>query len=167
MTINKDRIGALLLLAFAIFYLRQSFKIELDPTATDVLLTSRTLPISLAILAIICSLIQLFIPASWSQDGAAKSMSVRSFIDALNELQWRKVVLLIALMTVYALVFGYLGFVTATFGFLVGGFYILGERRFLLVIAIAGGLIFGMWLLLAQLFGLYLDPGEVFRLLAN
>ena len=82
----------------------------------------------------------------------------------LKEWQWKPVFFIIVLMTGYALLFSYLGFLIATFGFLIGGFYILGERRLLIPIAIAGSLALGMWLFLTQLFDLYLDPGDLYRL---
>lgn len=169
--VTKDRIGALLLLAFATFYLYKSFAISLDPTAADTLFTPRTLPITLAILAVICSLVQLLIPPSQSLDSAkdnpANSPLTELFMRALNKLQWRPVLLLIVLMTGFALSFSYLGFAIASFAFLMGGFYILDERRLLLSTAIAGGLVGGMWLLLTQLFDLYLDSGDLYRLLTT
>ena len=165
MIFNKDRIGALLLLAFAIFYLRGSLKIDLDPSAVNAFFTPRTLPISLSVIAIICSLIQLLMPApksqSDAQDNSTKSIH---FSYMLKEWQWKPVFFIIVLMTGYALLFSYLGFLIATFGFLIGGFYILGERRLLIPIAIAGSLALGMWLFLTQLFDLYLDPGDLYRL---
>ncbi|MEM7502784.1 MAG: tripartite tricarboxylate transporter TctB family protein [Pseudomonadota bacterium] len=154
---NKDRIGALLLLTFSVTYLRYAWVLPLDPTATDSSFTARTLPIGLAGMAIFFSLIQLATSLRPRPDSSI-SDSVRGF-------RWRPTVLLVSAMAGYALLFEKLGFILGSFLFLLLGFLILGERRLLLSAAVAAGLVGFLWVLLTQAFGLYLDSGDLYRLL--
>ncbi|MDG1773582.1 MAG: tripartite tricarboxylate transporter TctB family protein [Oceanicoccus sp.] len=154
---NKDKVGAALLLVFALFYFRYSFDIPADPTAVGEFFTPRTLPTGLAILTIICSLVQLFMPANDSEN-----LSIR---DAVAGYQWKPMILLTSLMVVYSLSFSFLGFILATLLFLCIGFIILGEKRLMLCFSIAAGLVLFMWGMLTQLFGLYLDDGSLYRII--
>lgn len=152
---NKDRLGSLLLLAWSLFYLRYSFEI---PT-TDAFFTARTLPLGLATAAIICCLLRLLLP---SVQTTTEDQSVTA---ALSNLQWRPVLLLTLLMLVYALSFNVLGFMIASCLFLLTGFIILGEQRWRVAVLLSIGITLGLWLLLTQVFELYLDPGDGYRLL--
>ena len=152
---NKDRAGSLLILAFSSAYLRYALVIPLDPTASVESFTPRTLPVGLAIVAIIFAFVQLFLSARQGEENRI-STAVRAF-------NWRPAILLILAMAVYAMVFDVLGFLPASFLFLLSGFYILGERRILLGTAVAAALVLFLWATLTQLFGLYLQPGDLFR----
>ncbi len=154
---NKDRIGALLLLTFSVTYLRYAWVLPLDPTATDSSFTARTLPIGLAAMAILFSLIQL---ATSFRERADSRIS-----DSVRGFRWRPTVMLLAAMAGYSLLFDTLGFVLGSFVFLLLGFLILGERRLLLSAGVAAGLVGFLWVLLTQAFGLYLDSGDLYRLL--
>lgn len=156
---NKDRIGALLLLAFSLAYLGQARVLPLDPTATDESFTARTLPIGLAVAAILFASIQLALSLRTGSE-ARISAAVRGF-------RWAPTLSLIAAMAVYALVFELLGFLLSSILFLKAGFIILGERRWLVALPVAVGLVLFLWLLLTQAFGVYLDPGDLYRSLAG
>ncbi len=156
---NKDRIGSLLILAFSVVYLRYALVLPLDPTASVESFTPRTLPIGLSVAAILFSLVQILL--SFGQDGDNRlSVAVRDF-------NWKPTLLLILLMGAYAFVFDALGFLLSSFLFLLCGFLILGERRFLLAAGIAASLVLFLWAILTQLFGLYLDAGDLYRLIAR
>lgn len=150
---NRNRIGALLLLAFALAYLRQAFSIPLDPTASEAF-TPRTLPMGLASAMIVLALVQLLLPRAGS-DGLVASL--RGF-------RWAPASGLVVLMLLYSLSFAYLGFAIASFLFLMLGFRVLGETRLVVGAAIAGGLVVFLWTLLTQAFGLYIDNGALLRL---
>ncbi len=75
--------------------------------------------------------------------------------------------LLTVLMLAYSLLFSFLGFLLATFLFLFGGFFVLGERNLWLSVSVSAGLSVFMWLILTQLFELYVDSGTVFRVIAG
>lgn len=156
---NKDRIGSLLVLAFSIAYLRYALVLPLDLTAGVESFTPRTLPIGLSVSAILFSLVQLSM--SVGQGGGNRvSEAVRGF-------NWKPILLLILVMGIYALAFDVLGFLLASFLFLLSGFLILGERRLLLSATVAASLVLLLWAILTQLFGLYLDAGDLYRLIAG
>lgn len=156
---DKNRIGALLLLIFALAYLRQALTIPLDPAAESVAFTARSLPIGLAGATILLSLVQLLWPRV-EGDGLRLSVAVQGF-------RWRPTLLLTLLMAAYALTFEFLGFLAASALFLLGGFLVLGERRILLSIAVSAGLVVSLWALLTRVFGLYLDGGALYRAIAG
>ena len=156
---NKDRVGGLLLLAFSVAYLRYAWVLPVDPTAVDEAFSAKTLPIGLAVAAIFFSLVQL---ASSTRDSTGARIS-----DAVQGFNWRPTLLLIALMAVYALSFDVLGFALSSLVFLQVGFLILGERRYLLSFAVAAGLVLFLWVMLTQVFGLYLDQGDLLRMLTG
>lgn len=153
---NKDRLGALLVLVFSLVYLRYALVIPLDPTASESF-TPRTLPVGLAIAAIVVSFVQLAL--------SARSNPHARITDAVRGFRWKPTLGLLALMTAYSLAFEWLGFVIASFLFLLSGFLILGERRIVRSVAVAAVLVAVLWLMLSRVFGLYLDSGELLRLL--
>lgn len=156
---NKDRIGSLLLLAFSVAYLRYALVLPIDPTAGDLSFTSRTLPVGLSVSAILLCLVQIVLSAG---KGGGERIS-----DSVRDYRWMPVALLVLLMSAYALLFDVLGFIVASFIFLLLGFLILGERRILLSTSVAAALVLTLWLMLTQAFGLYLDSGDLFRSLAG
>lgn len=154
---NKQRVGALLLLAFSVAYLRLAMSIPVDPTGSHEVFSARTLPLGLSAATILLSLLQLVLPAAGDE----------KISDAARGLSWRPAVLLVVLMAAYALLFEVLGFVLASVLFLQAGFVILGERRWLRSLAVSTGLVVFMWFVLSRVFGLYLDSGAIFRVLGD
>lgn len=150
---NRDRVGALLLLVFSLFYLVYTYQIPLDPTAGDEFFTPRTLPKGLALPTILFSFVQLAVA------GTSDSIS-----GSVKGYRWKPMMLLLLLMLAYSLLFNFLGFLIATILFLFAGFLALGERRLWLCCAVAGGLSLFMWAVLTQMFDLYLDSGTLYRL---
>ena len=67
-------------------------------------------------------------------------------------------VLLLILMVAYALLLRPLGFIGATAGFLILGSVILGERRWLLMIVVAGLATGGVWYLVSEVLGIFMAP---------
>ena len=152
---NKERLGALILLAFSLVYLLSSIDIPVDPFDLEVGFTSRTLPIFLSVSAIFVSILLVFFSVF---DSEAEPVS-----DEFSHVGWKPMLALILLMTVYVTTFNYLGFVLASALFLQIAFLLLGERRLLLSACISLGLILFLWLILTQVFGLYLDSGVLYR----
>ncbi len=111
-----------------------------------------TFPKVLSVIAVISSLIILF--------GVEKSEVKTGEIDyrRLGDYHLGQALLLLALMVVYALTLRPLGFLISTTGFLLLGSFILGERRWLIMIlvsVIATGLV---WYLVQQVLGIYMRP---------
>lgn len=76
----------------------------------------------------------------------------------LQEYHLDQAVLLLVLMVAYALCLRPLGFLISTFGFLVLGSTILGERRWHVMAIVAGIATFIVWYLVQQVLGIYLRP---------
>ncbi len=80
----------------------------------------------------------------------------------LTDYKLGQALMLLGLMAVYALLLRPIGFLAATFGFLVLGSVILGERRYgvlALVAALAAGIV---WYLVQQVLGIFLSPWPTF-----
>jgi putative tricarboxylic transport membrane protein len=85
--------------------------------------------------------------------------------DAFRGLDWPSVGLLIGMMIFYSITLRFLGFVISSTIFLVGGFYILGERRIWLLLIGSVPLVLFIWFLMSRLLGMYIAPGEIFYLM--
>lgn len=152
---HKDRLGALLILAFSSVYLRYALILPTDPLAGEETFTARTLPVGLAVAAILFCLLQLALGLRRPADGRVS--------DAVRGFRWAPALLLIAALSAYVWLFELLGFAVASFLFLVAGFVILGERRPMVAASVAAGLVGFLWLLLTAVFGIHLDSGEFLR----
>ncbi len=111
-----------------------------------------TFPKVLSILGILFSLIILF--------GLEKSETKIGDIDyrKLWEYHLGQALLLLGLMVAYALLLRPAGFILATTGFLIGGSVILGERRWLVMIVVAGIATGTVWYLVQVVLGIFLRP---------
>ena len=156
---NKDRVGTFLILAFSLFYLRSSLSIPVDSFDAEIGFTSKTLPIFLGSCALVISLLLLFI-SYLKSEGDSISEGVPGY-------DWKPVLALILLMAAYVTLFSFLGFVLASALFLQSAFFLLGERRLFVSLSVSLGLVLFLWLLLTQVFGLYLDEGTLYRVLGS
>jgi len=111
-----------------------------------------TFPKVLSILAIIASLIILF--------GFEKTTPKDAEIDyrRLGEYHIGQAIFLLALMVAYALCLRPLGFLFSTAAFLILGSFILGERKWILMVPVALIATFVVWYLVQQVLGIYLRP---------
>ncbi|MGP1394091.1 MAG: tripartite tricarboxylate transporter TctB family protein [Inquilinaceae bacterium] len=147
--LTRDRLGALLLLAFSVFYGVRIFHIPLLPFQADQAFTARTLPEALAVLGIVLSLILLF------KRGSAAGPDLAGF-------RWVQAGLLCGLMVIYGLTVRPGGFLIATSLFLIGGFLVLGERRVVLILGASVPLVVAFWALMTQVLGVYIPPLPTF-----
>ena len=132
--LTRDRIGALLMLAFSVAYGALSVRIPLLPFQQAAAFTARTGPEALAVLGVALSLIQLIRPGGGRIE--AKGFA------------WGRGAILCALMLVYAATVRPLGFIPATTIFLIGGFATLGERRPLVLLLASVPVVVGFWALM-------------------
>jgi len=119
MNVNKEKIGALFILAFSIAYGIYAFKIPLIFLSQGEALNARTLPFALSIAGIVISLLIIILP-SFDKD---KVTTVR---EALSGLDWRRTAWLTGLMLVYSLSMPWVGFVIASIFFMACGDVFLG-----------------------------------------
>lgn len=156
---DKTRLGSLILLLFCGAFLLSSLAIPVDPTFAEHGFSARTLPLALALSGMVCALAQLCL--------APGGRRRERLSPQLRRGNWARLGALIVCLLAYALSFTWLGFLAGGALFLMAGFFILGERRVLFAGAVALGLSGGLWLLLSQGFGLYLDPGELYRMVGG
>lgn len=76
----------------------------------------------------------------------------------LHEYKLGQAILLLALMVAYALCLRPLGFIASTTGFLVIGSFVLGERKWHIMVPIAVLATLFVWYLVQQVLGIYLRP---------
>jgi hypothetical protein len=156
---NKDKVGSSIILLFSLVYLNATLDIPINQVLNVEVLTARTLPIYLSTMAIIVCLIQMFIPVGEAAD--------ESIQEAIAGFQWKPCLMLTGLMLVYSLAFKIVGFAVGTFLFLFIGFTILKEKRYLRSAVISAAVALFMWVVLTQMFDIYLDSGDLYRLLAE
>lgn len=96
--------------------------------------------------------------------GLEKSDPVEPDIDyrRLGDYNLVQAVFLLGLMVAYALCLRPLGFVISTIAFLSLGSFALGERRWLIVVSVAGVATILIWILVQQVLGIYLRPLPMF-----
>jgi putative tricarboxylic transport membrane protein len=147
--LNRDRIGALLLLAFTLGYGALTFRIPLLPFQAQAAFTARTVPEALTLLGIGLCLILLIKP------GRDPGESHAGY-------QWGRAAALCAVMVVYGLSLRPGGFLLSTGLFLIAGFLIMGERRWVLILSTAIPVVVLFWALMTQLLGVFIEPWPEF-----
>ena len=153
---NKEKVGSAFVLLFALIYLNATFDIPVHKMIFIEIFNARTLPMFLAIATIIICLILIFMPGG--------GLSDETMTDAVAGFQWKPCVLLTVLMLLYGLTFNFFGFLLATFLFLFIGFSILEEKRYRKSATVAGAVALFMWAVLTQMFDIFLDSGDLYRL---
>jgi putative tricarboxylic transport membrane protein len=148
---NSRVVGAVFLLLFSA-YGYFTGDIHLDFWSEEELFTARSLPYAIAAAGIFISLLLIALP---SPDTDWKTWLAFDWIPAI---------LLLLAMSLYGLVFEYLGFVLSTILFLIISYLVLGERRITWMLIGSVPLVLGFWMLMDFL-GIYLEPGELYRLL--
>jgi putative tricarboxylic transport membrane protein len=111
-----------------------------------------TFPKALSLLGIAASMIILL--------GLEKSEVKILEIDyrRLHEYKLGQALMLLGLMVVYALTLRPLGFLGATSGFLIIGAYILGERKWHVMLPVGLIAAFAVWYLVSQVLEIYMRP---------
>ena len=155
---KTEKAGALILLMFSIAYGLLAFKIPLTLLAQRETFNARTMPFALGIIGTVLSFLILVLPSGQTDE----EDNVK---DAFRGLDWPSVGLLIGMMIFYSITLRFLGFVISSTIFLVGGFYILGERRIWLLLIGSVPLVLFIWFLMSRLLGMYIAPGEIFYLM--
>ncbi|UWQ33637.1 tripartite tricarboxylate transporter TctB family protein [Leisingera sp. M527] len=111
-----------------------------------------TFPKVLSILGVLASLIVLL--------GLEKGDVTIGEIDyrRLGEYKLGQAILLLALMVAYALCLRPLGFIVSTAAFLILGSFVLGERKWHIMIIVALIATLVVWYLVQQVLGIYMRP---------
>ena len=146
MNMTRDRISALVFLALSIAYYLGATQIELYPGDEEELISAQTFPKFIGVMAGIFSFLILVLPPK----GEEEKIDWAAF-------DWWRPILLCLLMAVYGLTIKWPGFFLATSFFLIGGFLLLGERRWWAVLAASIPIAAGFELVLHGLLDIYIE----------
>jgi putative tricarboxylic transport membrane protein len=160
MNVNREKMGALLILALSIAYGSFAFKIPLIFLSQGETLNARTMPYALSIAGIVLSLLIIILP-SFDKENV---ISVKA---TLSGLDWRRSGWLLGLMIFYSLSMPWIGFVVASIVFMGGGAMILGERNYKKILLASIPLVIVLWFILTKILGMYIAPGELFYILGG
>lgn len=147
--LTNDRIGGLLLLCFSIAYGALTFEIPLLPFQANAAFTARTMPEALAVLGGLLSLYLIFKPSSNSKP------EVAGFL-------WKRGLMICLLMVFYGLTVRPAGFLISTSLFLMLGFYVLGERRWYLLLGASIPVVLFFWTVMTQLLSVHIEAWPAF-----
>ena len=150
-----DKWIAVLFLLLSLIYGYTAFTYELLPFELNTSFKPNTMPMALSVLGIIIAFVLIFAPKTAAEDGGAERT-----IDVSNLGQYKlgQAAALLLAMVLYALALRPVGFLASTALFLAGGSFILGERRYLVMIPIALIGALSIWYLVQEMLGIFLRP---------
>ena len=151
MTLSKDHIGGLVFLGLSAAYGYDAGQIPLLPGDEFEPFHAQTVPNALALIGSLLSIALLLTATSSEQD----KLKLKGYDFAL-------VGKLLVLVVLFALALEWLGFLIATVFFLIGGYWLLGERRIKTLLIASIPFAAGIWFVLTQLLDIYLAPGQLF-----
>lgn len=155
-----DKWIAVLFLLGGLIYGYAALNYPLLPFERNMSFLPNTLPIALSVLAIIISLFIIVAPVKTGDDEA----DVLGGIDLarLRDYKIGQAAMLIGVMILYALALRPVGFLVSTTLFLTGAGYVLGERKFhiMIPVALVGAAV--IWALVDLVLGIFLRPLPMF-----
>lgn len=152
MNICKDHIGGLIFLLLSVAYGVYAGQIPLLPGDEFEPFHAQTVPNALALL---CGGLSIALLLT-AERGEGSTLKLHGYDFAL-------VAKLLALVVLFAFALQWVGFLLATLFFLIGGFWLLGERRIKTLLLASVPFSVGIWLILTQLLDIYLAPGALFN----
>ena len=147
---NRDRLAALLLLAFSLAYGWKAGDIRLLPFQAEGVMTAKTMPYALAAAGALISFLLLILPARAGEDGKVEAPPVSFYWRGLD---WKSAGWILLAVACYGGLIRPLGFIVSTFAFLCACSVVLGERRPAALAAVHGPAVLGFWLLMTQVLG--------------
>ncbi len=150
-----DKWIAVLFLLLCLIYGYTAFTYELLPFERNMSFLPNTMPMTLSVLGGILALVLIFAPETAPDDGEVLGTIE---VSKLRQYKLGQAIVLLLAMVVYALALRPVGFMASTVLFLAGGSFILGERRYLIMIPIAVTGAFGIWYLVQEMLGIFLRP---------
>ncbi len=151
-----DKWIAAFFLAGSVVYGYAAFNYPLLPFERNMSFLPNTLPMVLSVLAALLSLVVLLTPRGEPD----KDGDVLGTIDLAKFAEYKvgQALMLVGAMILYALALRPIGFIAATTLFLAGTGWILGERKYhiMIPVALAGALF--VWYLVQEALGIFLRP---------
>ena len=151
-----DKWIAIVFLVICIIYGYSAYTYPLLPFERHMIFLPNTMPMVLSVLGVLFALLILIAPSPTpNAEGDA--------LGSINLKKWREYKVgqalgLITLMTLYALTLRPIGFIVATTLFLVAAGWILGERKLLIMLCVALTGALGIWYLVQETLGIFLQP---------
>ena len=161
--LNQTRLGALVLFALTLLYGSQIPKIQLLPVDQFELMSARTMPWVLFVASLLGS-IGLWVlnsPQSVPQKKSSPQNRDRRSLGSYRLTDLLTAGLLLILTMLLGPLLTLIGFPVSVVLFLLGGFFILGERRLLVALILAFGCGAFLWLVLSMGLDLYLPRGTL------
>ncbi len=149
---TKDRISALFFLALCIAYWFLATDVAVMPFAKNDPVTPQTIPRALAVVGGIIAFLMIVLPSKGERPESGP-------FDGWGLYAWGRVIALGSVMLAYGFLLTHIGFIASTSLFLIAGYFILGERRWTILLVASVPLVIVFWAILTQLLGLYLAPG--------
>jgi putative tricarboxylic transport membrane protein len=150
-----DKWIAVLFLLLCLIYGYTAFTYELLPFERNMSFLPNPMPMTLSVLGGILALVLIFAPETAPDDGEVLGTIE---VSKLRQYKLGQAIVLLLAMVAYALALRPIGFMASTVLFLAGGSFILGERRYLIMIPIAVTGAFGIWYLVQEMLGIFLRP---------
>ena len=144
---SRDRLVALLLLAFSLAYGRLAAEIHVLPFQAEGVMTARTMPYALAAAGALISFLMLVLPA---RDADSAPAPVSFFWRGMD---WKSAGWILLAVACYGALIRPAGFIVSTFLFLCACSVVLGERRPLALAAVHIPAVLGFWLLMTKVLG--------------
>ncbi len=150
-----DKWIAILFLLVSLIYGYTAFTYQLLPFERNTTFRPNTMPTVLSVLGGILALILIFAPET-APDGGAEQGNLE--VSNLRQYKLGQAIALLVAMVLYAMALRPIGFIASTALFLSGGSFILGERRYSVMIPVALTGAFAIWYLVQELLGIFLRP---------
>ncbi len=159
--LDLNRAVALALLAFSSGYAYLAYTYHLLPFELFLSVRPNTMPLALAVGAIICSLFLLIkkqSPENETEGDGTVNRADGEYLKNPQNYNWFQGIALLVLATFYALFLRSLGFLFCTSTFLILGGILLGERRYTLLISISFTASILVWYLVHEVLTIFLRP---------
>lgn len=150
-----DKWIAVFFLVCSVIYGYAAFTYPLLPFERNMSFLPNTMPMALSILGVVVAAIIIFSPRNADEESGS---TAEINLSNLKEYKIGQALAILVAMTAYALLLRPIGFIPATVFFLVGCGYILGERKWHLMIGVALIGTVGIWYLVQEVLGIFLRP---------
>lgn len=154
MTLSKDQLGALIFLCLSVAYGYNATLIDMLPGDEFEPFHAQSLPLALAFLGSLFSFL-LLVGSSLNRDKDSNRLVLTGYDFLL-------VGKLLLLIVGFGVALEWIGFLLATIFFLIGGYWLLGERRPKTLLMASVPFSVGIWFVLAKMLDIYLAPGQLF-----
>jgi putative tricarboxylic transport membrane protein len=153
-----DRWVAIVFLAISLVYGYAAFNYPLLPFERNMSFLPNTLPMALSVLGVLLSLLIALGPRAKPSEGDLGDID----LETVRSFKLGQAFGLVAAMVLYAVLLRPIGFLAATSLFIVGSAFVLGERKFHILVPVAVVTAVGIWYLVQETLGIFLRPWPLF-----